>query len=225
MAAIWHKVDEKLAETKGAFPQEGPVGMWRVEYAELLREVDERDQKEEKDKKGGGGGGEMEVDDDSAQFPPSLYGKKEDTASPKTVIESFQARAIPGFRVASTRNESTILVSLGLAGLTFEIQEALTTDTTSSSDGTNTTNTNKTSLPEWRVETRQHPSKPAVGTTSRLENAIAAQINSRTRKWDLRFLLVRLPYPPNPNLIYYENWRRVHVLTDGNRNSYSHTAI
>lgn len=213
MASIWHRVDEKLAETKGAFPQDGAAawGMWRVEYADLLREVDEREKKKDGEEKrgGGGGGGEMEMEvDDEAQFPPSVYGTKEDS-DPKRIVESFQARGISGFRVASTRNESTIIVSLGLAGLTFEIQEALTTSdtTTSSSDGTtntsNTTNTNKTSLPEWRVEIRhQHP-KPALGAgtgtgaASRLESAIVSQLNSRARKWDLRFLLVR--FPPSPN--------------------------
>ncbi|KAF3407786.1 hypothetical protein DPV78_000440 [Talaromyces pinophilus] len=199
MASIWHRVDEKLAETKGAFPQDGAVGVWRVEYADLLREADEQ---EKKDGKGGGGGREVvEEVDDEAQFPASVYGTKEDTASPKKIIESFQARGIPGFRVASTRNESTIIVSLGLAGLTFEIQEALTTSettTSSSSDGTtstsNATSTNR-SLPEWRVEARQNlPLSKSAGAgagtgASRLENAIVSQLNSRARKWDLRFLL------------------------------------
>lgn len=210
MASIWHRVDEKLAETKGAFPQDGAVGVWRVEYADLLREVDEQ---EKKDGKVGGGREVVEEVDDEAQFPASVYGTKEDTASPKKIIESFQARGIPGFRVASTRNESTIIVSLGLAGLTFEIQEALTTsDTTtssSSSDGTtstsNATSTNR-SLPEWRVEARQNlPLSKSAGAgagtgagtgASRLENAIVSQLNSRARKWDLRFLLVRCPQTP-----------------------------
>jgi hypothetical protein len=205
MASIWHRVDEKLAETKGAFPQDGAVGVWRVEYADLLREADEQ---EKKDGKGGGGGREVvEEVDDEAQFPASVYGTKEDTASPKKIIESFQAKGIPGFRVASTRNESTIIVSLGLAGLTFEIQEALTTSettTSSSSDGTtstsNATSTNR-SLPEWRVEARQNlPLSKSAGAgagtgASRLENAIVSQLNSRARKWDLQFLLVRCPQP------------------------------
>ncbi|KUL87631.1 hypothetical protein ZTR_05839 [Talaromyces verruculosus] len=216
MASIWHRVDEKLAETKGAFPQDGAVGVWRVEYADLLNELDEQ---EKKDGKGGGGREVAEEVDDEAQFPASVYGTKEDTASPKKIIESFQARGIPGFRIASTRNESTIIVSLGLAGLTFEIQEALTTsDTTtssSSSDGTtstsNATSTNR-SLPEWRVEARQNlPLSKSAGAgagagagtgASRLENAIVSQLNSRARKWDLRFLLVRCTQPPSfPQLL------------------------
>ncbi|KAF4998932.1 hypothetical protein F66182_16291 [Fusarium sp. NRRL 66182] len=193
MQAIWSKVDEKLAETKGAFPQEGAAGMWKVEYDEVLREMDLEEQKEDgRDRMQT----EVEVDDGEAQFPSSIYGSKEETASPKSVIESFQARQIPGFRVASTRNESTIVVSLGLAGLAFEIQEALTTEstaTTSTTTATTSNATNKTSLPEWRVSTRQH-SKPGLSGsgTSRLESAIVAQLNSRPRKWDLRFLLVRL---------------------------------
>lgn len=199
MQAIWGKVDEKLAETKGAFPQEGAAGMWRVEYDEVLRGMDLEEQKHD-------GAGvvqmEVEVDDGEAQFPSSIYGSKEETASPKSVVESFQARQVPGFRVASTRNESTIIVSLGLAGLAFEIQEALTTESTATPSTTSTTTTsnatNKTSLPEWRVSTRQHSKTALSGTvTSRLESAIVAQLNSRPRKWDLRFLLVR----PLPSII------------------------
>jgi hypothetical protein len=214
MQAIWQKVDEKLAETKGAFPQV-EAGMWRVDYAEVLREVDEKGQKEKQKE-----GGVVERDDEVLQFPSSsIYGTKEET-DPKTIIESFQARQIPGFRVASTRNESTILVSLGSAGLTFEIQEALTTGSETSSTET-TTNTNKASLPEYRVSARQHLplSKPAAAGNagaSRLENAIVAQLNARPRRWDLRFLLVR----PLALLL-----RLKKDTDDDGRNSYSHTRI
>jgi hypothetical protein len=195
MQDIWHKVDEKLAETKGAFPQV-EAGMWRVDYAELLKEMDEKDQKEN-DKKGGVV--EMEVDNELPPSVSSIYGSAEQT-DPKRVVESFQARQIPGFRVASTRNESTIVVSLGLAGLSFEIQEALTTTTTTTTTETTseTTTTNTTNKPEYRVSTRQHLplSKPTASAgTSRLETAIVQQLNSRPRKWDLRYLLVRLPPP------------------------------
>lgn len=198
MQDIWYKVDEKLAETKGAFPQV-EAGMWRADYAVLLREMDEKDEKEN-DKKGGGDVVEMEVDNELL-LPPSvlsIYGSAEET-DPKTVVESFQARQIPGFRLASTRNESTIVVSLELAGLTFEIQEALTTTTETTSE---TTTTNTTNKPEYRVSTRQHLplSKPTASAgTSRLETAIVQQLNSRPRKWDLRYLLVR---PPPPFILF-----------------------
>lgn len=199
MQAIWGKVDEKLAETKGAFPQAGAAGLWKVEYTELLREKDQ-ELKMEKDGRGEEMvvvqmEAEMDKDDDEVQFPSAIYGSKEET-DPKTIIQSFQARQIPGFRVACTRNESTILVSLGLAGLAFEIQEALTTETTNPST---TTTSNKTQLPEWHVSPRQHSTSAlagtgaGAGTISRLETAIVTQLNSRPRKWDLRFLLVRPP--------------------------------
>lgn len=188
MQAIWQKVDEKLAETKGAFPQV-EAGMWRVEYADLLKEMDEKD----KDQKVGAGGlDDMEVDEESPSSVVSAIHGSVEEADPKKVVESFQGRQIPGFQVAGTRNESTIIVSLGLAGLTFEIQEALPTETTSSE----TTTTNTTTKPEYRVSTHHLLSRPAAGTQpSRLENAIVQQLNSRPRKWDLRFLLVRLPLP------------------------------
>ncbi|EED18688.1 conserved hypothetical protein [Talaromyces stipitatus ATCC 10500] len=195
MQAIWKRVDEKLAETKGAFPQV-EAGMWQVDYEGLLREMDEEgEQKKDAEKEGQGGGDVMEVDAQGEKQLPagiisSVYGTPETDL--KTVMESFQNRSIPGFRLGRTKNESMILVSLGLAGLTFEVHEVLTTGsettttTTTSSEttGPESSTSNKQSPPEWRVSSRN-----SFGRPSRLENAILHQLNSRPRKWDLCYLL------------------------------------
>lgn len=209
MQAIWSRVDEKLAESKGAFPQ--PSGMWDREYDVLLKQMDE----EEKGATGAKGAkitSPSESDrgqvQQSANALSSIYGTPTDLEGGgwKTVVESFQKRDIPDFRIATGKNESMIIVNLAQAGIIFEIQEILTPATTTASDNTTSSNissvkappttspsgtSTKQSLPDWRVSVRQALGKSGP---SRLETAIVQHLNSRPRKWDLHYVLVCLPH-------------------------------
>jgi hypothetical protein len=192
MQAIWSRVDQKLSENKGIYPQ--PSGTWNQDYDVLLKQMDEE--------KENGPRTQTQPDSErsrqSASALPPIYGTAdlEREGGWKLVVESFQKRQIPGFRLASAKNESMIFVNLGLAGIIFEIQEVVTTNnaaasavsdinTTTSTPGTGT----RQALPEWRVSTRQSLGKTGP---SRLEMAIVQQLNSRPRKWDLHYLLVRV---------------------------------
>lgn len=197
--AIWSRMDQKLAENKGAFPQ--PSGMWTRDYDVLLKQMDE-EEKEEKAQQRDSDGAQQQ------QSLPAVYGTTEIEREGgwKSVVEAFQKRQIPGFGIVSSKNESMIVVNLGLAGIIFEIQEVLTTNNTSTastSDANATTSTSpgagaKQALPEWRVSTRQSLGKTGP---SRLETAIVQELNSRPRKWDLHYLLVRAHFSCRIHLI------------------------
>ncbi|OKL62207.1 hypothetical protein UA08_02452 [Talaromyces atroroseus] len=187
MQAVWSRVDQKLIETNGAYPQ--PSGTWNRDYDALLKQMDEQE--------GNGARVQAQPDIERGQQPNStllpIYGTAdpEREAGWKSVVESFQKRQIAGFRLASSKNESMIYVNLGLAGIIFEIQEVLTTNNAAASDTSTTTSSTpgagtRQPLPEWHVSTRQSLGKNGP---SRLEMAIVQQLNSRPRKWDLHYLL------------------------------------
>jgi hypothetical protein len=93
------------------------------------------------------------------------------------VLEAFEKRQLPGFRILRSRNESLLTTYLAPAGLAFDLQEVLG----SSSDS-------RGPVTEWRVSEKTQRQQ-ARG--SRLEAAICACLNARSRKWDLAYLLVR----------------------------------
>jgi hypothetical protein len=155
-----------MKEGNGAFPQ--PSGMWERDYAELLKELEAEDKGSRKD-------GDDD-DNNKIEREDLEKGQQNDITGWKAIVESFQQRQLPHFRIATSKTSSSVLlVHLGLAGITFELEQAATT---SSSDN---------STAEWRVSTH---SSSSLRPVSRLETAIVQQLNARQRKRDLRYLLV-----------------------------------
>ncbi|QKX54592.1 uncharacterized protein TRUGW13939_01680 [Talaromyces rugulosus] len=165
--AIWARLTQKMKEGNGAFPQ--PSGMWERDYAELLKELEAEDKSLRKD-------GDDDDDNNNNKGEGLERGQQSDITGWKAIVESFQQRQLPHFRIATSKTSSSVLlVHLGLAGIAFELEQAAAT---SSSDS---------STAEWRVSTHSSSSSRPV---SRLETAIVQQLNARQRKWDLRYLLV-----------------------------------
>lgn len=180
--AIWDRFVHKMRESQGAFPQ--PSGMWERDYAELLKEYDAGEQNS--GKKGDDNNNNDDDDNNktgnSAEGGPQSSNTSDAAAGWKAIVESFQQRQLPHFRIATSKTSSSVLlVHLGLAGITFELEQAPAAAAATTSD-------HNTSTPEWRVSTHLSSSRPV----SRLETAIVQQLNARKKKWDLRYLLVCL---------------------------------
>lgn len=174
MHAIWARLMQKMVEGKGVFPQ--PSGMWERDYAELLREFEKGDEKNLG----------KDGDNNTIKNEVAEGAQQSDAAGWKAIVESFQQRQIPHFRIATSKTSSSmLLVHLGLAGVTFELEQATASSSSSSSSSSSPAST-QSLLPEWRVSTHSSSSRPV----SRLETAIVQQLNARGRKWDLRYLLV-----------------------------------
>ncbi|KAH8703448.1 mediator complex subunit 27-domain-containing protein [Talaromyces proteolyticus] len=174
---IWARINQKMTENKGSFPQ--PSGMWDRDYEILLKEIDGREDNSKQSEMNQNG-------KDDTQHTTLSSKTEEGKEGWKNIIESFQNNQSPGFRITTSKNASMIIVTLGLAGITLDIQEIITNAANTSDSGTPASAYSR-SLPEWRVSAAQQSiaSRPA----SRLESAIVQQLNNRPRKWDLRYLL------------------------------------
>lgn len=89
------------------------------------------------------------------------------------VIDRFIQRGVPGIRVIRSQTQTSLAVALARAGMVFLVEDPKDSDSGSG--------------PEWKVSCKTVQGRPPA----KLEQAILDCLNSRPRKWDLAFLLVR----------------------------------
>jgi hypothetical protein len=91
----------------------------------------------------------------------------------ETVVERFIQRSIPGIRVVKGQKPFSLGVALAKAGMILLVEGVKEADVPGVSD--------------WQVRAKAPPGR----SPTKLENSIMDCLNSRPRKWDLAFLLVR----------------------------------
>lgn len=89
------------------------------------------------------------------------------------VAESFIQRNVPGVRVFKGQEALSLTTALSKAGIIFHIEGVKEDDTSG--------------VAEWHVSSKASPGR----VPTKIENSIVECLNSRSRKWDLAFLLVR----------------------------------
>jgi hypothetical protein len=89
----------------------------------------------------------------------------------KAIVDSFAQKNIPGVRISTTKSESSFAILLAKAGMSFKVHAIKAAQ--------------ESEIPEWQVSSKQIAEPP-----SKLESAVLDCLNSRSRKWDLLYLLV-----------------------------------
>ncbi|KAE8371934.1 mediator complex subunit 27-domain-containing protein [Aspergillus bertholletiae] len=89
----------------------------------------------------------------------------------RAIVDSFIQKNMPGVRVLPSKTETAITVVLPKAGMTFKVH------TVGGSEAN--------SVPEWQVSSRTMPGQ----AKTKLESAASDCLNSRSRQWDLSYLL------------------------------------
>ncbi|KAJ5389505.1 uncharacterized protein N7496_000573 [Penicillium cataractarum] len=89
----------------------------------------------------------------------------------QVVVESFIQRNVPGVRVIKGQGAPSLAIALSKAGIIFHIEGV------KENDGP--------AVAEWHVSSRAPPGR----VPTKMENSITECLNSRSRKWDLAFLL------------------------------------
>ncbi|KAL2218110.1 mediator complex subunit 27-domain-containing protein [Thermoascus aurantiacus ATCC 26904] len=131
MKVIWDRLEEKMKECDGDYPQ--PTGVWERDYNVLLEELDKEERiKEERRQK-------------DAEEQERLRARLAEGGW-KGIVESFRQKGLPGVRILLSKNETVITVVLLKAGMAFDIQEV------DGQDGKGAS--------EWRVSNKQYPGKP-----------------------------------------------------------------
>lgn len=90
------------------------------------------------------------------------------------VVDGFVKRDVPGVRVVASQGEAALTVALVKAGMVVLV---------------NTGSVEGDDVPDWRVASKVSPGRPIT----KLETAMVDCLNSRSRKWDLAYLLVCMP--------------------------------
>ncbi|GAD96507.1 hypothetical protein AOR_1_1752054 [Paecilomyces variotii No. 5] len=130
MQAVWARMDEKMKECNGDYPQ--PTGVWEHDYDKLLEELDKEERtSQSRDKRA--------EEEQSRSQALSAGGWK-------GIVESFKQKGLPGVRVLLSKNEDVVTVVLLKAGMSFDIQEVHGQE---ESGGMG-----------WRVSNKQSPGKP-----------------------------------------------------------------
>ncbi|KAL1856764.1 hypothetical protein Plec18170_003735 [Paecilomyces lecythidis] len=107
MRAIWARMDEKMKECNGDYPQ--PTGVWEHDYDKLLEELDKEESTGQRQHK------KAEEEQSRSQALS--------TGGWKGIVESFKQKGLPGVRVLLNKNEDVITVVLLKAGMSFDIHE------------------------------------------------------------------------------------------------------
>ncbi|KAE8163939.1 mediator complex subunit 27-domain-containing protein [Aspergillus tamarii] len=87
------------------------------------------------------------------------------------IVDSFVQKNVPGVRVLPSKSETAITVVLPKAGMTFKVHTV----------GGSEVN----GVPEWQVSSRTMPGQ----AKTKLESTASDCLNSRSRQWDLAYLL------------------------------------
>jgi hypothetical protein len=90
----------------------------------------------------------------------------------QAIVERFTQRDVPGMRVVKGQHPFSLSAVLAKAGMIFSIQGLQEPGVPGVS--------------EWQVSSQTPPGR----SPSKLQHAVQDCLNSRTRKWDLAFLLV-----------------------------------
>lgn len=90
----------------------------------------------------------------------------------QAIVESFIQRNVPGVRVIKGQGALPLAIALSKAGIIFHIEGLKENDTLG--------------VTEWHVSSKAPPGR----VPTKIENSIVECLNSRSRKWDLAFLLV-----------------------------------
>lgn len=90
----------------------------------------------------------------------------------EAIVESFIQRNVPGVRVIKGQGSLSLVIALLTAGIIFHIEGLNDNDAPG--------------VAEWHVSSKAPPSR----APTKMENSIVECLNSRSRKWDLAFLLV-----------------------------------
>ncbi|KAF7624026.1 hypothetical protein AFLA_007743 [Aspergillus flavus NRRL3357] len=89
----------------------------------------------------------------------------------RAIVDSFIQKNVPGVRVLPSKSETSVTVVLPKAGMTFKVHTI----------GGSEVN----GVPEWQVSSRTMPGQ----VKTKLESAVSDCLNSRSRQWDLTYLL------------------------------------
>ncbi|KAE8355084.1 mediator complex subunit 27-domain-containing protein [Aspergillus coremiiformis] len=89
----------------------------------------------------------------------------------RAIADSFIQRKVPGVRVLPSNNEVAVTVVLPKAGMAFKVHTAGGSEAKG--------------VPEWQVSSRTMPGQ----IKTKLESAVSDCLNSRSRRWDLAYLL------------------------------------
>jgi hypothetical protein len=131
MKAVWNRVDEKLKESKGDYPQ--PSGKWERDYDVILNELENEERANEERRR---------KDEERQEKLKALsFG-----GAWKGTLESFQQRSLPGMQISPGSNEATITVVLLKSGMVFDIQKIIIQEVNGSF--------------EWQVSSRQPRGRP-----------------------------------------------------------------
>jgi hypothetical protein len=90
----------------------------------------------------------------------------------EAIVESFIQRNVPGVRVIKGQGALSLAIALLKAGIIFHIEGLSDNDAPG--------------VAEWHVSSKAPPGR----VPTKMENSIVECLNSRSRKWDLAFLLV-----------------------------------
>ncbi|KAJ5465183.1 uncharacterized protein N7458_000869 [Penicillium daleae] len=87
------------------------------------------------------------------------------------VVESFIQRNVPGVRIIKGQGAQSLAIALSKAGIIFHVEGLKENDVPG--------------VAEWHVSSKAPPGR----VPTKMENSIIECLNSRSRKWDLAFLL------------------------------------
>jgi hypothetical protein len=90
----------------------------------------------------------------------------------QAIVESFIQRNVPGVRVIKGQGALSLAIALSKAGIIFHVEGLKENDALG--------------VGEWHVSSKAPPGR----VPTKIENSIVECLNSRSRKWDLSFLLV-----------------------------------
>lgn len=154
LTSVWAHVESRIKEANGRLLQ--PTGKWERDYDVLLEEL-ERKEKAKVDEH------QRKDEEDERTKAQSAEGKW------TNVLERFAQRNVPGVRVITGEDETSLAVALVRAGVVFHVKGVSFPGAPAS---------------DWEVS-----SKIAGRPPTKLESAILGCVESRPRKWDLAFLL------------------------------------
>lgn len=160
MEAIWKKVDKKLAESGGVYPQ--PTGRWEQDYDIVLKRLGEEDKRES----------ELRIRSEEEQ---ERSHQASTAGGWKAIIEGFNQKNTSSEVfiniLPSADNAGRFSVVLRKISVMFYVQQ--------------TPDPGNQTFGDWQVLILSRKSPTALGSE------IVNQINARSRKWDLLYLLVR----------------------------------
>lgn len=142
-----------------------PTGMWERDYDVLLEDLLQAETSKEEERL------REEEDAERTKVQSSEGGWQ-------AIVESFIQRNVPGVRVIKGQGALSLAIALSKAGIIFHVEGLKEDD-------------DAPGVAEWHVSSKAPPGR----VPTKIENSIVECLNSRSRKWDLAFLLVCTALP------------------------------